>query len=69
MILEIVAGILGFVFRDDLGVVAADRAADAIDRYRADEDDEEFREDVNTIVDFLQNRVCNTSANISIYLC
>lgn len=56
IILEIVAGVLGFVFRNELATVVEERATDAISRYRLEEDTE-FEEDVNEIVDFLQTRV------------
>lgn len=53
VLLEIVAGILGFVYRTSLVEASAERASDAIIQYRLEEDPE-FKEDVNFIVDFLQ---------------
>ena len=50
------AGILGFVFRNDLVDVAARQGTTAIEEYR-EEDDDDFQQDVNSIVDFLQTRV------------
>ncbi len=57
VILEIVAGILGFVFRTNLVVASETRAADAIRDFRP-MNNSEFRADVNSIVDFLQEEVC-----------
>ena len=56
MILEIVAGVLGFVFRSSIVDTTAERSLDSIQQYREPEDDE-FRSDVNTVLDFLQDRV------------
>lgn len=58
VILEIVAGIVGFVFRTELVDLAESRALDAIDQYRP-EGNPELQDDVNQIVDFLQNEVCH----------
>lgn len=52
------AGVLGFVYRVDLAEVASARGADGITRYRL-EDTDGFKEDVNSIVDFLQTEVSN----------
>lgn len=54
VVLEIVAGVLGFVYQNDLVTVSAERAGEAISMYR-DEESDELREDVNFVVDFLQN--------------
>lgn len=64
VILEIIAGILGFVYRVALVELSAIRAQDAIEQYRP-VDDDEYREDVNAIVDFLQNNFgcCGYSNN------
>ena len=57
VILEIVAGILGFVFQDDVIVASESRAASAINDFLP-EDNDDVRSDVNSIVNFLQNQVC-----------
>lgn len=55
VVLEIVAGILGFVFQDEIGDVAEERTLDAIRRYRVDNDTER-ENDVNNFIEFLQDR-------------
>ena len=57
VILEIVAGILGFVFQDEVIEVSESRAAEAINDFLPD-GNPNMRSDVNSIVNFLQNQVC-----------
>lgn len=57
VILEIVAGILGFVFRNELVEASESRAADAIMDFLP-ENNSNHRNDINAIVDFLQETVC-----------
>ena len=56
VVLEIVAGVLGFVYQSDLETVSAERAAEAISLYRVDGSDD-LRDDVNFVIDFLQDEV------------
>lgn len=64
VVLEIVAGILGFVYRTDLVDASAERAEDAIITYYP-EGNVMFSSDVNFIVDFLQTEFmcCGYSGN------
>lgn len=59
VILQIIAGIIGFFFSDNAEEESGDRYRsgweDAITEYRASEDDEGYNEDANDAVDFLQN--------------
>ena len=54
--LEIAAGVLGFVYRTQLVGATEIRSKDAIQQYREPED-EEFRSDINAVLDFLQIKV------------
>ena len=56
VVMEVVAGILGLVYRKDLGNTVEERALDAISRYREDGDPER-ESDVNAIIDFIQDEV------------
>ena len=63
VILQIIAGIIGFFFNDNAEEESGDRYRsgweDAITEYRASEDEEGYNEDANDAVDFLQNAVRN----------
>jgi len=56
VVLEIVAGILGFVYRNDVITATESRAVGAIGDYRL-EHDPDFQADVNSVLDFVQSRV------------
>lgn len=54
IILEIAATIVGFVFRDTISDKATDNAVDAVGKYYANEDDENYDESIIKAIDFVQ---------------
>jgi len=70
VVLEIVAGVLGFVYREAVSQVAAERAQAAINLYRDRETNPgEYRADVNAIVDFMQSQVLIPALSVVLFVC
>jgi hypothetical protein len=54
VVVEIAAGIIGFVFRDGITEEVEERMTEAFLDFRADPSDEEYKEDVNDVVAYVQ---------------
>lgn len=62
----IAAGVLGFVFRDEVTDELDERMTDAVKDYRTDESDEGYNEDVNDVVAYFQEtfECCGVNSSV-----
>lgn len=69
-LVEIAAGITGFVFRDEIGNQVKVRMYMAIEDYRASSSDPDYRRDVKNVVGYVQNtfECCGVNSSIDWFM-